>query len=114
MKIILLITVLESLVVALWLLARRQFRNNRFHIAAVGFNQPPILGDSPVIKLKANPSNSARWAFINDWHVDPQVDDRGPIWASAAASPGSPSSRRSIARRSHQVRYKEWSARRSE
>jgi len=57
------------------------------------------------------PKSSAtlRWAFINGWKVEPQSDDRAPMFGAVAPSTGSPSARRSRARRRHQAMFKEWS-----
>ena len=57
------------------------------------------------------PESSAtlRWAFINGWKVEPQSDDRAPMFGAVAPSTASPSARRSSARRKHQAMFKEWS-----
>jgi hypothetical protein len=54
-------------------------------------------------------SAMSRWAFINDWKVEPQSDDRAPVFGEAASSTASPSARRSTTRRKHQAMFKEWS-----
>jgi hypothetical protein len=57
--------------------------------------------------LPASPAS--RWAFINGWKVEPQSDDRAPMFGAVAAGTASPSARRSTARRKHQTMFKEWS-----
>jgi len=54
-------------------------------------------------------SQATHWAFINDWRVEPQFNDRTPVMGEGTGSLGSPSARRSTARRKHQARFKEWS-----
>ncbi|MDQ2975077.1 MAG: hypothetical protein M3R69_06670 [Acidobacteriota bacterium] len=55
------------------------------------------------------PDSASRWAFINGWRVEPQSDDRAPVIGAVAPVTGSPSARRSNARRKHQAMFKEWS-----
>ena len=57
------------------------------------------------------PESSAmsHWAFINGWKVEPQSDDRRPMFGAVALSKASPSAHRSSARRKHQAMFKEWS-----
>lgn len=54
-------------------------------------------------------SDATRWAFINQWQVHDQADDRRPMDGGAAGAAASPSARRSMARKNHQLMYKEWS-----
>jgi hypothetical protein len=61
---------------------------------------PPSLPDH---------SATSRWAFINGWKVEPQSDDRAPMFGAVAPGTASPSAHRSSARRKHQAMYKEWS-----
>jgi hypothetical protein len=70
---------------------------------------------------KAGPSTSLpdslstlRWAYINGWKVEPQSDDRAPMFGEVAHSTASPSARRSSARRKHQAMFKAWSQDRHE
>jgi len=49
------------------------------------------------------------WAPLNSWLLVGSADDRRPMLSGATDRRGSASARRSIARRSHQVSYKEWS-----
>ena len=78
------------------------------------FNMTDILKSvaaNDVVSAPSLPEPSAmpRWAFINDWQVEPQSDDRAPVFGAVASSTGSPSARRSTARRKHQAMFKEWS-----
>lgn len=52
---------------------------------------------------------AARWAFINEWHVESQGDDRRQVSGSVPESTGSSAARRASARQSHQVNFKAWS-----
>ena len=54
-------------------------------------------------------SARSHWAFINGWKVEPQSDDRTPMFGAVAVSTVSPSAHRSSARRKHQAMFKEWS-----
>jgi hypothetical protein len=110
MKIILLITVLESLAITVLLILWR-FRSAYSKL-------PTRVSDQPIISAADNLSvrplthasvDYSRWVFINKWKVEPQADDRVPMVGSVAYSTASPSVRRSIARRRHQTMYKEWS-----
>ncbi len=60
-------------------------------------------------KREADAQDDAHWAFINQWHVESQSNDRRPMNGATATDGGSPSVQRSLARRSHQLKYKEWS-----
>lgn len=51
----------------------------------------------------------ARWAQLNPWLLEGQADDRTPMNGSVRDSGGPPSVQRSLARRSHQARFKKWS-----
>jgi hypothetical protein len=55
------------------------------------------------------PFNPEQWAHQNSWLLEGSADDRRPMLTGAGVSSVSASARRSIARHSHQVRYKEWS-----
>ena len=62
--------------------------------------------------LVPDSSATSRWAFINGWKVEPQSDDRVPVFGavvSSTAPSASPAARRSTARRKHQLMFKEWS-----
>jgi hypothetical protein len=107
MKIILLITVLESLVITLWLMLRR-FRSEYSRIPVAETVLPALnnaYGKSPV----SSSLDASRWSFINGWKVEAQADDRRLTLGAVAESAGSASVRRSFARRSHQRSFKSWS-----
>jgi hypothetical protein len=71
--------------------------------------QPVVATDTDVAPSLFDSSAASRWAFINGWQVEPQSDDRAPVFGVVASSPASPSARRSTARRKHQAMFKEWS-----
>jgi hypothetical protein len=54
------------------------------------------------------------WAFINDWRLPDQRDDRQQMLVSVPEVVGSPAARRALARQSHQINYKVWSQERHE
>jgi hypothetical protein len=110
MRIILLITVLESSVVALLLVLWR-FRSAYSKMPA-GEPVWPIISatnNQTAETMRRAATEDSRWAFINGWKVEPQGDDRMPVFGGVAASTASPSGRRSMARRRHQAMYKVWS-----
>ena len=105
MRIVLLITVLESLAIASWLM----FRSLRNEI-------PKLQPAKSIVPVYANarvpvPSalEASHWNFINNWQVEDQADDRGLTLGAVAARAGSNPERRSFARRSHQRSFKTWS-----
>ena len=102
MRIVLLITVLESLAIASWLMVRR-LRNEIPKLE-------PAKSMVPVY-VPAGPSalEASRWNFINSWQVEDQADDRGMTLGAVAARAGSNPEQRSFARRSHQRNFKTWS-----
>ncbi len=53
--------------------------------------------------------DKARWAYITQWKVAPQSDDRRPVSGSVAAGTSSLAAGRSSARRQHQAKFKAWS-----
>jgi hypothetical protein len=65
--------------------------------------------DAEAAPSLAEASAKSRWAFINEWKVEPQSDDRARVFGTVASSTASPSARRSTARRKHQAMFKEWS-----
>lgn len=78
---------------------------------------PPLAatGDNPSIKRGTpTPFAATGWAQLNPWLLEGQADDRRPMLTTAVDSTGSASVRRSVARRSRQVNYKEWSKARHE
>ena len=109
MKLVFLIIVLESLVIALILVAvlghswRRKSKVQRLFplIDAAG---PPSI-HLPTAAL----FDPVRWAQLNPWLLEGQPDDRTPMIGSDGEVRGSASARRSSARRSHQINYKAWS-----
>jgi|SRR6266536_1376882 len=113
MKVILIITVLETLVVALLVLVGHS-RNRHLEFASGLLNRPQSHGAGSVIKstlpdlLDVN-----RWAFINAWQVNSQATDRRPMRGDVTEGTGPPSVRRSVSRRAHQLMFKEWSKDRS-
>ena len=110
MKIIFLITVVEVLTIALVLLVFVRSRNKRIEVATVSLKRPLAPNDDLIVKVPAPDSfDTSHWAFINEWHMNDQGDDRRPMIGAVAESSGSLSARRSFARRSHQLMYKEWS-----
>ncbi len=116
MKIVLIITVLEILAVAFWMLVGHS-RKRHLEIASGGLNGPLGQGDRPVIDLPApdlpDVFDTNRWHFLNAWQVNPQADDRRPMFGGVTEGAGPPSVRRAVSRRSHQVKFKEWSKNRS-
>ncbi len=107
MKIVLLITVLESLAIAFWLILQR-FRNERARIQPAEIMVPTFAA----VSARASASSSleiSRWNFINGWQVEDQADDRGLTLGAVAGRAGSAPERRSFARRSHQRSFKTWS-----
>jgi len=104
MKIIFLVIALESLAITLWMTVIWFSRNRKPNLAAV------ITDESSLFNVN-NPRDSAtrlkteHWLFINGWKVEAQADDRRPML-------GSKSGRPSVARRTHQLHYKEWSRQR--
>jgi hypothetical protein len=66
-------------------------------------------GDAGTAPSLMESSATSHWAFINGWKVEPQSDDRTPMFGAVAVSTASPSAHRSSARRKHQAMFKEWS-----
>ncbi|MDQ1638660.1 MAG: hypothetical protein QOF62_1999 [Pyrinomonadaceae bacterium] len=109
MKIALLITLLESLAIASWLILRR-FRNGYpktqsteimipVYANATDFSAPGVFSSVEV----------SHGNFINNWQVEDQANDRGLTRGAVAARAGSGPEQRSFARRSHQRSFKTWS-----
>jgi hypothetical protein len=110
MKIVLLITVIESFVVALLLILWR-FKS-AYSIMPARVSARSAISDGvnlPTITTRRRALDESRWTFINRWQVEPQSDDRIPVVGDVAHSAAAPSPRRSTARRMHQAMYKEWS-----
>lgn len=107
MRIVLLITVLESLALATWLLVRR-FRNEIPKLLPVD-SMVPVYVNTRVPAGVPSALEASHWNFINNWQVEDQADDRGLTLGAVAARSGSVPGRRSFARRSHQRGFKTWS-----
>ncbi len=109
MRIILLITVLESVAITLWFVMQR-FRSELKMPSAAAMI--PTFSSVPAKPSMAASLEASRWSFINGWNVAAQADDRGLTVGTVAENFGSASARRSFARRSHQRSFKEWSQQR--
>ena len=107
MRIVLLITVLESLAIASWLMVR-SFRNEIPKLQPVK-SIVPVYANANVRAGFPSALEASRWNFINNWQVEDQADDRGLTLGAVAARTGSNPERRSFARRSHQRNFKTWS-----
>ncbi|HEX3282429.1 MAG TPA: hypothetical protein VHR36_14430 [Pyrinomonadaceae bacterium] len=107
MRIVLLITLLESLAIASWLMVRR-FRNQLPKLARVEAKVPVYVNANVPARATAA-LEASHWNFINNWQVEDQADDRGLTLGAVSAGPGSDPERRSFARRSHQQGFKTWS-----
>ena len=62
----------------------------------------------------ARPFDKAAWARLNPWLSEGGSDDRRPVDGSVADSRGTPSDQRTLARESHQLKFKQWSQARSD
>jgi hypothetical protein len=111
MRIVLLITVLESLAIASWLVLRR-FRS-QYSKTQLAETMIPIYANATAAATSKPSAPSSlevsHWKFINNWQVDDQADDRGLTLGAVAERAGSSPERRSLARRSHQRSFKSWS-----
>ena len=76
--------------------------------------QPGAENEAGTTPFFPDTSVASRWAFINEWKVEPQSNDRVPVFGAVATGTASPSARRSSARRKHQAMFKEWSRQRHE
>jgi hypothetical protein len=103
MRIVLLITLFEGLILTALLLSQR--RNKHVHPAN-------LIGSTPGSQVVEGKTGAARWAFINESQFEGQANDRRPMLSSLAATAGSPAARRSSARRAHQLDFKKWSTER--
>lgn len=114
MKLYLVIAALSILVIALLVMVLRRFRQTRSQVPMASLEPPLALtSNNPTANSPtSSPFDAAYWAQMNQWHVKDQADDRRPVDGSVAVSTGSASARRSVARRTHQVNYKEWSKQR--
>lgn len=107
MRIVLLITVLESIAIASWLMVRR-FRNETPKLQPAN-SMVPVYANARVSAGVPSALEASHWNFINNWQVEDQADDRGMTLGAVAARAGSNPERRSFARRSHQRNFKTWS-----
>lgn len=55
------------------------------------------------------PSSASHWDFINSWRVEPQSNDRAPVFGVVVPLGASASARRSTLRRKRQEMFKAWS-----
>ena len=81
-------------------------------ISLVSYEPGLALIDDYRASSAQKPFDAVRWAQRNNWLLEGQPDDRRPVNGSVRESNGSASVRRSFARHSHQVSYKEWSKQR--
>ena len=84
---------------------------------ADAFKQPVLENDAGSALATAGSlpkTASLRWGFINSWKVEPQSDDRPPVYGGVTPSTAAPAPRRSSARRKHQEMFKAWSQDRHE
>ena len=114
MRLIVVIATLKILVIAFLVLTLRRLRDMRSKrpIAPLklrlAYSGDKLTTDSPT----PAPFDAIYWAQLNEWHLAAQADDRRPMDGRAGEGSGSASARRSVARQSHQVMYKEWSKQR--
>jgi len=110
MKIVILIALIETSALMAWMLYR-YYAIARRAIAAVPLNSP-TGSDRGAPKFNPMPSRhqSAYWPFTNERQLEGQRDDRRPMsGAVPVRAEMAASSRRALARRSHQLMYKKWS-----
>lgn len=109
MKIILIITVLETLALALWMLTKHR-RHPRLEIAQ-GRLDNRVREEITQVAMLPSPDlfDFNRRAFIHSRQISPQADDRTPMQGAVIDGAGPPAVRRSVSRRTHQLRFKEWS-----
>jgi len=103
MKLIILITVVESLLLVLWMAYSHYRRQQANALRQHSSTTNRVRGHSLLM-------NAAHWSAINKAQLEGQRDDRQQMNGSVATSEGpAPSARRSFARKSHQLMYKKWS-----
>ena len=114
MKIILLITVVESAALMLWwVYSAHKRRQSKLRTALRDRSGP--ARDNPKLAPLLPVPGSDRWSFVNEWQPQAQHDDRRPMSGLAVALGEAPASvRRAYARQSHQLMYKQWSQNRHE
>lgn len=107
MKTILLITALEGFIVAsLFVLWRYMSQHSK---VTAGMNVKTSVSASEDSSTNRTGRDASRWAFINGWKVSPQRDDRTPMLGDAVTGSPSATVNRSLTRRRHQEKFKEWS-----
>lgn len=110
MRLVLLITLLESLAVTFWLVRPWLSR----HLLTATEESSLTRAGMPIVP-SPNPrrvslsNDRSHWAFVNSWQVASQADDRTPAVINSAPLGSGPSARRAFARQNQQVSYKEWS-----
>ena len=108
MRLIILITVVESLLLVLWMVYSHYRRQQANALSQYSPATDRVRGDSLLM-------NAAHWSSINKGQLEGQRDDRQQMNGSVATSDGpAASAHRSFARRSHQSMYKKWSRDRHE
>lgn len=106
MKIIILITVVETIILTLWL-AYSSYRRRTSHLRIAA-----TTGQSRVSSLIPIPEH---WSVLNRLQVQGQQDDRQPMNGAVAISKEVAASvHRAFARKSHQLMFKKWSKDRHE
>lgn len=109
MKIIILITVVESFALMLWMIYSYHKRRPMKLPSAAG--EPSVSSPKHYQRVPLlDPYASDHWSFMNAWQVPPQHDDRPPMNGFVPPQKGTvPSVRRAFARQCHQLMYKKWS-----
>lgn len=107
MKSIVVITALESFVVASVLVLWR-YMSKHSKVTAV-MNVKSRISAPEDFSTNRTGRDPSRWAFINGWKVSPQRDDRTPMLGDAVTGSPSATVNRSLTRRRHQEKFKEWS-----
>lgn len=106
MKTILLIAAVESFALfSLFLIWR--FKHQYSRLPAT-LNARPTNAGLDLRSTDQISRDTSRWAFINSWRVMPQHDDRTPMSGDAIRGTAT-RIQRSLSRRRHQEKFKEWS-----
>ena len=106
MKLIILITVVESLLLVL-LMAYSHYRRRPSNALAHPSTRGHVQHESVLM-------NARHWSSMNKSQLEGQRDDRQQMNGSVAISEYPPSVQRSFARKSHQLMYKKWSSDRND
>src|SRR5829696_8553762 len=105
MKIIILITVVETLTLGLLMVLSYHRRQQSKLATARG-----RLATNDRVRNDSSSINSAHWSSINKSQLEGQRDDRHQMNGSVAITGERAASvRRAFARKSHQLMYKKWS-----